>query len=129
MTKCKFSELKPGDWFEFCGFRYICVMSGGHPIGRFYGWNPAHETRYFCSRELITPLPDCTGWDWEPEPEVRYRNEYADNDGVGQFLPGLDDIVRWRLRRRDFIGYTIRRVWPDGRVEQEFVPKEDEANF
>jgi hypothetical protein len=27
--------------------------------------------KFFCDEALFTPLPDCTGWDWQPPPKYR----------------------------------------------------------
>lgn len=121
MTTMKAGELKVGDWFEFKGHRYVCVDEPGNPTKMVVCWNRERLTLYYPPDHTVTPLPDCTGWDWEPGPKVQYRNEHR--LGVGRWHDNkseCDEYVNAGAR----IGYTIRRVWPDGRIEQEFVQED-----
>lgn len=63
--------MKIGDWVEYRGERWLVYNTstgvGGHisEVVDRYGRNDR-----FCVNQL-TPLPDCTGWDWKPEPKWR----------------------------------------------------------
>lgn len=125
MTKCRFSELQPGDWFEWNSRRYLCVSSHASDMTLCRAYQLG-EGVVFCMspHNTVTPLPDCTGWDWEPEPETWYRNEYGDCL-YAESMTHRFEYLRCNRLNRPYIGYTIRRVWPNGRVEQEFVPAEE----
>jgi hypothetical protein len=66
--KVKVSEAVPGKWYEnHIGVRCLCVGPG-----RLYCSNLGIFT--MSPHELLTHLPDCTGWDWQPpQPKKRYR--------------------------------------------------------
>jgi hypothetical protein len=66
--KVKASEAVPGQWYEnHIGTKCLCIESG-----RVYCQNLGFFTLPL--HELLTHLPDCTGWDWQPpKPEKRYR--------------------------------------------------------
>lgn len=126
MRTCKFSELKMGDWFEVEGQRFICganrlALRGANKLALRMGWSSDGCITCFSHDDEVTPLPDCTDWDWQPEPETWYRGECLDPHMPCLWYQRYEDAAP--MMADDYIGYTIRRVWPDGRVEQEFVPK------
>jgi hypothetical protein len=93
--KVKVSEAVPGKWYEnHIGVRCLCVGPG-----RLYCSNLGIFT--MSPHELLTHLPDCTGWDWRPpKPEKRYR-AFASAE---EFKPHRD---RWILTPGQG---TIRRI-------------------
>ena len=87
-----------GQWYEWQGSRVYCVgqNSHGHTIVN-------HEcgTLNILRGKLIeelTHLPDCTGWDWQPETFPQYWT--ANHESIAYI-------------RRDSVTHTVS-VWRDG---------------
>jgi hypothetical protein len=69
----KASEMVVGQWYERDNgddlYRVICLLNATElGIRVIKVWSPHNNTCLLSSREEVTHLPDCTGWDWKPEP-------------------------------------------------------------
>jgi len=53
----------PGCWYEFRGLRllFVVVINGAPRFANRFG-----VCESFSPDLRVTPLPDCTGWDWQP---------------------------------------------------------------
>jgi hypothetical protein len=86
------ATIKPGDWIEHYGMRRLVfdVHQGGLDTVSKDGDVSFNNT------DAITPLPDCTGWDWAPPPKYR---PFTD---AWEFVRAIDgrEIVIGGLPRR-----------------------------
>ena len=55
---------EPGKWYEHGGQRMICL--GPSSISQCAVFARRDYMLLHYSDTLVTPLPDCTGWDWQP---------------------------------------------------------------
>jgi hypothetical protein len=62
------TKIKVGDWVEYEGIRRFVYATEGIAIVHFV--SRLGDTDYDVEPS-VTPLPDCTGWDWQPEPKYR----------------------------------------------------------
>jgi hypothetical protein len=92
-------------------------------------WNPRTETVHLIASELVEHLPDCTGWDWKPEPTYAELCEKAGlKVGDRVKVTGKTEHSEWqgwhfswlRPPMDDMIGktYTIKSIggWKAGSV-------------
>jgi hypothetical protein len=84
--------IKPGDWIEHYGMRRLVfdVHKGGLDTVSKDGDVSFNNT------DAITPLPDCTGWDWHPEPKYRpFKDAWEFVRAVDGQRLALDGRERW----------------------------------
>ena len=59
--------MKPGDWLEYAGQRFIVITAGNDTLRAITQLGSPCGFRV----KEVKHLPNCTGWDWQPEPQWR----------------------------------------------------------
>jgi len=98
------SEVNPvaGQWYENLGTRYHCIAvseSAGECVMQWKNgdFEIVEESDY----EDLKHLPDCTGWDWEPETFPQY---YVSRNPEWVDLP-MDHRIRAEIDWYDYGGF------------------------
>jgi len=114
MSTIKAIEMVPLQWYKRIadgGTRVLCVINRPPKADEnscdIRVWNPRTETVHLIASELVEHLPDCTGWDWKPEPTYAELCEKAglkigdrvkvtgktEPTGVYLWKPDMDSMV------------------------------------
>lgn len=108
----KASELRAGQWFETMTRkpvrRGLCVEAAdkcGEILAYLHGYS--YQTQRLDDEE-VTPLPDCTGWDWQPPAPEPVAESYAERQAAWVKSHGIAVGSRVRVVREPKEG----EQWP-----------------
>ena len=107
MDKIKATDCEIGKWYhdETWGRVLSCGVGSRDSIPAFATMYNGQVMLRFFGRE-VSPLHDCTGWDWQPEPKYRAFKDHA------EFAPHRD---RW-ITRAVKDGCFIATVYTDSGI-------------